>query len=133
MKFDKIYHKKTGEPLEWVNVPFPRRGNLIPDAEQFVFTLYDVNGDTIPPEEILYYKSLLPPINRGLYDRLTRKRMEAYKNENYEDLNLSDMFELPSEFAGYETRRSMTMWTEYGGGVGVAYRPVLEEGELDEL
>ena len=130
MTFDKNYYK---ENMEWVKTMWDTK---FPKGEQYLYT-EERNGKKVCvkgfTKEITDINEVLPPINRGLWYRLTRKHMEAYKNENYEDLNLSDMFELPSEFAGYETRRSMTMWTEYGGGVGVAYRPVLEEGELDEL
>ena len=106
MKFDKIYHKKKGGALEWTNTAWEE---TFPRGEQYIYT-EERNGKKVcmkGTKEIQYSKSLLPPINRGLYDRLTRKRMEAYKNENYEDLNLSDMFNEPSEFTGEETRDSI--------------------------
>jgi len=97
MKFDKIYHKKKGGVLEWVNTMWV---SVFPRGEQYIYT-EERNGKKVcikGTKEIQNYKLLLPPINRGLYDRLTRKRMEAYKNENYEDLNISDMFNELDEY-----------------------------------
>ena len=57
------------------------------------------------------------------------------KSENYmkEEKLAAKAYCDRMEFAGYEARRSMTMWTEYGGANAGNHRPVLQEGELDEL
>ena len=49
------------------------------------------------------------------------------------DFSEIDMFELPPEFAGVETRKTMCMWTEYEGPNEGNHRPVLEAGEVDEI
>lgn len=88
MKFDKNYYK---ENMEWSNTVWV---SVFPRGEEYIYT-EERNGKKVcvkGTKEITDINEVLPPINRGLYDRLTRKRMEAYKNEKYEDLNLSDMF-----------------------------------------
>lgn len=70
-------------------------------------------------------------------NRITR----AYKTKNNIKINnengLGDygisMFDEPSGFAGDETRLSLCMWTEYDGPNHGNHRPVLEEGEIDEI
>ena len=70
-------------------------------------------------------------------NRITR----AYKTKNNIKINnengLGDygmsMFDEPPAFAGAETRLSMCMWTEYGGPNHGNHRPILEEGEVDEI
>jgi hypothetical protein len=70
-------------------------------------------------------------------NRITR----AYKSMNNIKINnengLGDygmsMFDEPPAFAGSETRFSLCMWTEYEGPVRGNHRPVLEEGEVDEI
>ncbi len=70
-------------------------------------------------------------------NRITR----AYKTKNNIKINnengLGDygmsMFDEPPEFAGDETRFSLCMWTEYDGPNHGNHRPVLEEGEIDEI
>ena len=70
-------------------------------------------------------------------NRITR----AYKTKNNIKINnengLGDygisMFDEPPAFAGAETRLSMSMWTEYGGPNHGNHRPILEEGEVDEI
>ena len=77
--------------MEWSNTVWV---SVFPRGEEYLYT-EERNGKKVcikGTKKIQDCKLLLPPINRGLYDRLTRKRMEAYKNEKYEDLNLSDIF-----------------------------------------
>ena len=70
-------------------------------------------------------------------NRITR----AYKTKNNIKINnengLGDygmsMFDEPPAFAGAETRLSLCMWTEYDGPNHGNHRPVLEEGEIDEI
>ena len=70
-------------------------------------------------------------------NRITR----AYKTKNNIKINnengLGDygisMFDEPPAFAGAETRLSVGMWTEYGGPNHGNHRPILEEGEIDEI
>uniref|UniRef100_A0A6C0C415 RING-type domain-containing protein n=1 Tax=viral metagenome TaxID=1070528 RepID=A0A6C0C415_9ZZZZ len=49
------------------------------------------------------------------------------------DFSEIDMFDLPPEFDGVETRKTMCMWTEYEGPNQGNHRQVLEEGEVDEI
>lgn len=70
-------------------------------------------------------------------NRITR----AYKTKNNIKINnengLGDygmsMFDEPSGFAGDETRLSLCMWTEYDGPNHGNHRPVLEQGQIDEI
>jgi len=62
------------------------------------------------------------------------------KSSNWKKIKVVDlgefgmsMFDEPPAFAGDETRLSLCMWTEYDGPNHGIHRPVLEEGEIDEI
>ena len=60
-----------------------------------------------------------------------KEELDPYCDEV--DISETNMFDLPPEFAGVETRKTMCMWTEYSGPNEGNHRPVLEAGEVDEI
>ena len=92
MTFDKNYYK---ENMEWVNTMWV---SVFPRGEQYLYT-EERNGKKVcvkGTKEITDVSKELPPINRGLWYRQmiknSRKMMNEFQNEEYEDLNLNDMF-----------------------------------------
>lgn len=92
MKFDKNYYK---ENMEWVNTMWV---STFPRGEQYLYT-EERNGEKVcikGTKEITDINEVLPPINRNLWYRQmiknSRKMMNEFENEEYEDLNLNDMF-----------------------------------------
>jgi len=68
-------------------------------------------------------------VHDQLYD--VNKNTELYDDDN--DMSLSNMFELPPDFAGHETRKTIGTYTTYNNGTSSSNRVVLEEGEIDEI
>jgi len=92
MAFDKKYYKKN---MEWVNTMWV---SVFPKGERYLYT-EERNGKKVcikGTKEITDINEVLPPINRGLWYRQmiinSRIMMKEYENEEYEDLNLNDMF-----------------------------------------
>ena len=92
MSFDKNYYKKN---MEWANTVWNKK---FPNGEHYLYT-EERNGKKVcvkGTKEITDINEVLPPINRGLWYRQmiknSRKMMNEFQNEEYEDLNLNDMF-----------------------------------------
>ena len=81
--------------MEWANTVWNKK---FPNGEHYLYT-EERNGKKVcvkGSKEITDINEVLPPINRGLWYRQmiknSRKMMNEFQNEEYEDLNLNDMF-----------------------------------------
>lgn len=92
MAFDKDYYKKN---MEWVNTMWV---SVFPEGERYLYT-EERNGKKVcikGSKEIIDINEVLPPINRGLWLRKyissSKIILEEFQNEEFEDMNLNELF-----------------------------------------
>ncbi len=129
MAFDKKHYKKN---MEWVNTMWV---SVFPKGERYLYT-EERNGKKVcikGTKEITDINEVLPPINRNLWYRQmiknSRIMMKEYENEEYEDLNLNDMF---NELEEYDEPYEEGTYDEDSDSDTDSSMPELEEVEYLE-